>query len=503
MGLIGKNFSIKIVILTFALFLTASCGLFSNDDPSQDTFAKLDNVRDEEIESIIRHFHGLAEAARGIATDDVMLESFHSLLSTNAEQAKTKGLDQAQSQALDSHFVHRYGSFFDLLFIERGGYVFHSIKQESDHHADLFDKPLASTLLAANLKSDPGIEFVDFEQYGPSAEAASFFVTPVVSGEETQGWFILQYGSNELRAMLARRDDLGKSGEVYLVNQDRLMLSDSKFVNNSTVLRLATDTVPVKNAFEVGAGHVLASDYRGVGVFSSYDTLEFLGVTWAIIVEIDKDEVVSGHFRDHISDFTEELVLQAATKCTTLQFASNWNWPLPTGSRVDVNELRRIDQGETCWSPGVGPCTAVVAFYPGRFGYLLHIGPTDDVYTGDPLTRIILGTRRTGLMNDLQERITRFDIVGNDLGLLRYVVIATHTNSLSGILSSLLDNDIGLSQIKFAHDPGADYANVRYCQATDEVMVNWVKLGQDGSSRFSNASQLPNLSTMVNILDES
>ncbi len=501
MGPTNKSAVTIVAIILLVLVLIGSCLQQGTDNPKQTTFARLDEIRDQEKESISKHFQSLAQTAGNIVHDQLMLESFHRLQSSGPSSQENRSLDPGQSHTLDSHFVHSYGSFYDLLFVEKGGFVFHSIKQESDYHTQLFSGPLSQTRLASQLAAEPGIKFVDFEKYGPSGEAAAFFVEQVMVAGQIQGWFILQYGSNELNAMLANREKLGGTGEVYLVNHDRLMLSDSRFVNDSTVLELANFTAPVKSAFESGPGHAIARDYRDVQVFSSFDTLDFFHVTWAIIVEIDVDEVASSFFLENLTDLSAELVRQAGEDCQAHQTEGNLSGPLPTSSRVDVNEFRRVNNGEICWSPGVGPCTAVIAYYPERFGYLLHLGPTDDVYTGDPLTRIVLGTRRTDLLNDLQNRIARFDLVDSEMGRMKYVVVATHTNSLEGILESLLDRGVGLSQIQFAHDPDADYANVRFNQANDEVLVQWVNLDSAGPTRITNTKGLPNLSAAIDILE--
>ncbi len=407
-------------------------------------------------------------------------------------------LDHKESQILDSHFVHAYGSFYDILFVDHQGFVFHSIKQESDHHSNLLTGVLAETSLAKQLKGDPTVEFVDFEPYGPSGEAAAFFVIPVLSDGKANGWFILQYGSNELNAMLVKGNDLGRSGEVYLVNQKRLMLSDSRFINKKAILSVAADTEPVRQAFQVGAGHSLTRDYRNVDVFSSFTAVDVLGVTWAIIVEIDADEILGEYYLENKQDLLDPLIEAAKINSASLSVKGALHEPLQSDARVDVNEWRRVDNGETSWTAGVGPCTALVAYSPGEFSYLLHLGPTDDVYIDDPMTRMFLGTKRTDLLRKLLNRIARFDIVLNDLPQLRFVVTITHTNSIEGILDMLLTQGIDLSQIKIAYNPAADFANVHFNQETDDVRVQWVYLS-DYSTLFTDAAELSSVSELLNV----
>jgi len=483
-----------------SLLFTYGCEKSGDGNIVVDTFAQLEEVRDREKEAIENHFEGLKKSADIIVKDELMLEFFYRMEAFSASEAAAKTLTPSEVQTLDSHFVHNYGSFYDVLFVEPAGYVFHSIKQESDHHSNLFTGSLSATSLSKKLQVNPQTMFVDFETYGPSGEAASFFVKEVIDGGKSKGWFVLQYGSNELNAMLTNQEGMGRTGEVYLVNKDRLMLSDSRFVNSSSILQMAVNTEPVRLAFETGAGNLLSRDYRGVEVFSSFDSLQFLDISWTILMEIDADEIRSNYYLNHQSQFAPQISLKAATDCKNLLNQESRPFQLHSEYRVDINEMRRIEKGEVCWTAGVGPCTALIAYLPQDFGYMLHIGPTDDAYNEDSLTRVFLGTRRTDLVNTLLQRITRFDIVENNLSRLKFIVVASHSNSIYGTLNLLLKGGVTLSQIKFAHNPDSDYANVLYDQANVEVRVNWVSLDNGGSIRSLSANGLQELSGLLDIL---
>ncbi len=500
----GGTWLRKIDILRFFIVVSVLLGLVSilacnNSDEIEfvtDPFAHLDSFRDREKQAIEKHFRGLKQAADSIGEDELMQEFFLRLLARNDQEASGNGLGPAEVQILDSHFVQQFGSFYDALFIESGGYVFHSIKHESDHHSNLFLGSLSKSSLAQELRKNSQVEFVDFEPYGPSGESAAFFVSPVVFQGKNIGWFVLQYGSNELNAMLSNQEHFGRTGEIYLVNQNRMMLSDSRFINKSSVLLQTVDTEPVRQAFAMGTGHLTALDYRGVEVYSSFDTLSIMGPTWAILMEIDADEIQSNFYLADSSNLNDQISTKTAADGFSHGLTENELFELASEDRVDINELRRASGG-SIWTAGVGPCTALVVFYPKTFGYMLHVGPTDDAYNESPFTRIFLGTRRTDLVSDLMQRVTRFDIVGNDISKLRFVVVASHINSIEGILSTLLDRGVMLSQIKFVHDPASDYANVQYNQENDEVLVNWVKLSPEPSVWSVKSSQLTNIGGLL------
>ena len=84
---------------------------------------------------------------------------------------------------------------------------------------------------------------------------------------------------------------LGVSGEAYLVGDDYLMRSNSRFIPNS-VLNTVVKTTSAINAFKNKEGSSLIDDYRTISCLSSYDRLDIKGLNWAIIAEIDYREAM-------------------------------------------------------------------------------------------------------------------------------------------------------------------------------------------------------------------
>lgn len=82
-----------------------------------------------------------------------------------------------------------------------------------------------------------------------------------------------------------------KTLEMYLVNRDKLMITKSIFVEDA-VLKQAVDTLPVNLCLTSGeemAGFY--KDYRGVEVVGA--SMYIPSMKWALLVEIDKSEVLS------------------------------------------------------------------------------------------------------------------------------------------------------------------------------------------------------------------
>ncbi|NOZ35717.1 MAG: HAMP domain-containing protein [Chlorobi bacterium] len=83
---------------------------------------------------------------------------------------------------------------------------------------------------------------------------------------------------------------LGASGESYLVGPDYLMRSSSRFQTNS-ILNTLVKTEAVDSIFDNKPGTKVIDDYRGIKVLSSYSKIKIPNLNWAVIVEIDFEEV--------------------------------------------------------------------------------------------------------------------------------------------------------------------------------------------------------------------
>jgi len=83
-------------------------------------------------------------------------------------------------------------------------------------------------------------------------------------------------------------DGLGKTGEVYIVNRDKLMITGSRFIEDSA-FKQTVDTEGVRAALDNGMGMVgIYPDYRGIPILGASKYLEEMG--WVILAEKDVSE---------------------------------------------------------------------------------------------------------------------------------------------------------------------------------------------------------------------
>lgn len=480
------------VILLLSPLLLTSCAMGPDAPLEEATFERLEKVREEKQEAILARLHRL-QAKTDAAQNDDRLKRAYAQLEGLTGPALTTLSTQQTMEGLARHFVTNYSAFYDLLFIKRDGTVFHTLRREEDYGINLFQGRLADSRLARALKQSPVPKFVDYDYYRPSDEAASFFIHPM--GE--RGWIAFQFPMNAFNAILADYRDLGTTGEAYLTNAQKVMLTQSRLIPQPTTLSTRVETPAPKLGLERGRGNMLLDDYRRVRVFSSFSRIDFQNVAWVLIVEIDEEEVLSRHFRENSDFYLEKILpLTGAGKPGALP---------PNGLagerlKVDINEFARGEPGQRLFTQGVAACTAVVIADPDRFAYLGHISPLDDAYlSGFSGLAARLGlwlrqeeTPRGDLLGMMLDRISRFDLPHAALRNLRVVLAAVHQKSFGEIVNRLLDRGIFLSQIQILYAPGMTYGNVAATASGVEVRVEWVNdaAGRDIRTR---AAHTPNL----------
>lgn len=130
-------------------------------------------------------------------------------------------------------------------------------------------------------------------------------VAPIEVKKSSDNYFLVWIiNSEEIDNLLLGRDNeigFGTSGETYLVGNDRLMRSQSRFIAESR-LQTEASTFSVEETFNLGESKVISNDYRGIKVLSSGSRILVEDLDWIILSEIDYKEVVApvGSIRNNI-----------------------------------------------------------------------------------------------------------------------------------------------------------------------------------------------------------
>ena len=96
----------------------------------------------------------------------------------------------------------------------------------------------------------------------------------------------------EIQQILLERTGLGQTGESYLVGNDYRMRTISRFFPDRNPTKIEAKTEGVLNALMGNDGESLIRDYRGLEVFSAYQTIKINGLQWIILSEMDRQEAL-------------------------------------------------------------------------------------------------------------------------------------------------------------------------------------------------------------------
>lgn len=395
----------------------------------------------------------------------LQLRRYYELTAGNKTRGIKPGAGPLDAE-IDRYFLSRLPEFYDMLFIDSSGFVFYSVRHESDYGTNIFKSGVAYSGLASSLKKSSAESYQDFEYYGPSDEPAAFFIYPCGSGR-----IVLQYPVNRINRIFSGDTGLSKTAETYLVNSDMLMLTDSRFISDSSILKTAVNTAQATDAFVTGKGHMVSPDYRGISVLSAYELFEYLGNKWVILAEMDEDEVLTEIFRHNIPKYYRALMSRAAG---ALCKSDSPAMPALTDHRVDTDDYAFAGASGFLFTKGIGPCTAVSICLPGRFSCLAHISPLDKMYHRDSFTGFFLGGRYTDIIDVIMKKIRTYNIMPYELNKIKIIITSVHDDGLLTLLDALVSEGLFLSSIKVACNPDADFANFAVSSASGAAEAEWV-----------------------------
>jgi methyl-accepting chemotaxis protein len=210
--------------------------------------------------------------------------------------------DEETQEDYFTKYIQKYG-YYDFFLIHPEGKVFYSVTHEADYGTNMVNGKYKDsglgTLIQKTLQTRQ-FGIADFQPYAPSnGEPASFIAQPLIHNGEVQLVIALQLSLDSINKIMQQREGMGKTGETYLVGKDKLMRSDSFLdsANHSVKASFANpakgmvDTQATSEAFAGKKDANIVIDYNGNPVLSAYTPVEILGVTWALLAEIDEAEV--------------------------------------------------------------------------------------------------------------------------------------------------------------------------------------------------------------------
>ena len=206
----------------------------------------------------------------------------------------TESIDERVARFVAHH------DYYDIFIINTQGDVLYTVTKEADYASNLINGPYADSGLGRLFRSLAGegtrnqVAFEDYSNYAPSHdEPAAFIGSRVYSGDEWIGVYAVQIPAQPINEVMQFSSGMGETGETYLVGDDELMRSDSRFFAESSILKTTVSSSSVAKALSGETGIEIVEDYRGIPVYSAYQPFDFEGTRWAVLAEQDLAEVVA------------------------------------------------------------------------------------------------------------------------------------------------------------------------------------------------------------------
>ncbi len=282
-------------LITTALTCSAVKGSFRRE-----VFNHLISVRDIKRGQLEHYFLDRKADTYALATSPLIVRAAASFING----FKQGGLEGNLYKEADINYGRMLEDFcnaheyYDIFVVDMEGNIVVSARdfpvQGKNIPKNYPDSPLSETFK----RGMEGINIGDMRWYEPYRGPAIFVSAPLVlrrAEERTMvGVIIAHINPIKINEIMAQRSGLGETGETYVVGQDFLMRSDSRFFQDSTMLRKSVDTVAVRESLANQPNCKVINDYREQKVLSAYVPVEITeGIRWALIAEIDVREALN------------------------------------------------------------------------------------------------------------------------------------------------------------------------------------------------------------------
>jgi len=210
----------------------------------------------------------------------------------------------------------RENGYSDLYLINGEGEVVYSVSKEDFFGANLMSRKYNSTnifklvlaMRRKEVKQDTTITS-DFDFLGTAKSPTAYVTSPIYSrtvGGDPIGVLVLRVSNDKIAEIMNERTGLGNTGETYLIGQDHLFRSESRFtkelnVESAILNPLAKDESEAANSALQGNSEtqIIDEDYLKNEVLCSWAPLLIQdptsynpeGVKWAIVAKIGLKEV--------------------------------------------------------------------------------------------------------------------------------------------------------------------------------------------------------------------
>jgi len=255
------------------------------------TFDQLISLRLEKKNRIEQFF---IDRDRDISIISKSEESSKIIDILNSEALTVDKIKKLQVNSNLSKFISSYGYYHKLYIVNKKEYVFtiNSPQYELCNYTDFqIHSNLKLNQFCEEIKKSGKTIIQDISK----TTQYIYIGTPIVNeSKEIQGYVVLEIpltAINKIMFGYSENNGLGKSGETYLVGNDYLMRSNSRFKENA-IFNIKVTSNSVINALNGKTACAIVKDYRNISCLSSYSKVDIIGLNWVILAEINEEEAM-------------------------------------------------------------------------------------------------------------------------------------------------------------------------------------------------------------------
>lgn len=276
---------------------------------------QLVSIRDVKKDVISRYFDEREGDIRVLSDNAVTKDGLLSLSRAFQQNGLTHTSYKKAEDTVSSYFnnyIKTYG-YYDLFLIDLKGNIVYTVSKESDLGENLLEGSLKDSGLGkayALTLGNKDYAIADYTYYEPSDAAAAFITMALLNdNQESIGVVALQLSDEAISAIMMQNSGLGESGETYLLGQDLIMRSDSRFSDTKTLGVKTIDTPMSRRAITGQTDYTIDKDYRDVKVVSAYAPLEINGLSWYIFAEIDEKEAFAAVYSQQTTALVSSIAV--------------------------------------------------------------------------------------------------------------------------------------------------------------------------------------------------
>lgn len=298
--------------------------------------------------SVADPLSNLGNATMNLSKEKAEILSLFHAPQTPEERAAISGTEQKTMYAWRHSEAHpafynvwKNGGYADIYMLDPAGLVLYSVTKGDEFLSKLGEGSAAEgtsfeTVFNAAKELEEGqVAASSFEKYGPAGDEGSLFLaSPVFMNSfgavSLNGVVVMRLNSKFLNNVVASRDDLGETGQVYVVDETGLALSDMPLSETSTALVETVTAAPVQAATGGMDAAAVVTGADGVADLMVARPMSFQGQNWAIVAEKSIEETLSAvtHMRDQM--FMWSLATIAIAAVIALLFSRSITGPLTT-----------------------------------------------------------------------------------------------------------------------------------------------------------------------------